>query len=350
MSSNKSKRKSNTRNKSYNRKNERFKYTEDEDSELDELEKIIADSENAVTNDEESSTEEEHDINEEINENINEGNDDAGEENEDFFASLDKEELQTFRHRKEKEGGNVSGIDKILKFVKGNTRYAIWGSVVAVLFIALIIALAVDAGNKGSGSKDEVKKKQENTLNANADKEIETLVNDYFSAIVSCDVNKLSEIMDSTGSISEDNLKKESEYIEEYKNIKCYTKNGINSGEYVVYVYYENKILNINTLAPGAVILYVKKDEEKGIYRIHNGINDTEISNYISKLSEDEDVIKFNKDVDNKFKEACENDADLKAFYDALISASQDKQEDSSESTQQETQPQETQPQETPAP
>lgn len=342
MSSNKSKRKSNTRKKSYNKKSERFKYMDDEDRELDELEKIIADSENAGNNDDdESSTE---DKEQEINEDTNEINDDAEEEeNEDFFASLDKEEdLQTFRHRKEKESSKSSCIDKILKFVNGNTRYAIWGSVVAVLFIALIIALAVDAGNKGSGSKSEVKKKQENALNTNSDKEIETLVNDYFSAIVSCDVNKLSEIMDSTGNISEDNLKKESEYIEEYKNIKCYTKKGINSGEYVVYVYYENKILNINTLAPGAVILYVKKDEEKGIYRIHNGINDTEISNYIAKLSEDEDVIKFNKDVDSKFKEACENDADLKAFYDALISASQDKQEDSSENTQQETQPQET--------
>ena len=32
--------------------------------------------------------------------------------------------------------------------------------------------------------------------------------------------------------------KAEGEYIEEYKNVKCYVKDGLNKNEYVVYVYY----------------------------------------------------------------------------------------------------------------
>lgn len=301
MSSKKSKKRIKPDDKSINKRNERLKYIDDEDKELDELEKIISDSENKGSSDKKE------------------------DENDDFFASLDKDEqeIKTFSERKKKKNENKYDFTKITDFVKQNTKYAIWGSIISVLMIALVIALAVDAGNKGSSSTKTAKKTAGNKLIKNTNKEIEELVNTYFTSRVACDVDRLSGIMDSVENISVEALQNESKYIEGYENIECYTKKGLAQNEYVVYVYYENKILNIETLAPGAVILYVKKDAEKGVFRIHNGIRDTEISKYISELSEDEDIKQFNKDVDEKLKKACDNDADLKAFYEALISAPQ---------------------------
>lgn len=340
MSQKKSKGQTNSSNKAINKKSDRLKHIDDEDKELDELEKIIANSENKDKHNEKN-----NDRN--IEKNPEESTED---ENDDFFASLDKQEqdIKPFNERKKKRNDSKYDFTKIVELVKQNTKYAIWGSIISVLFIALIIALAVDAGNKNSNPANRENKADNNKLIKNSNNEIEKLVNTYFSSIVSCDVDKLSEIMDSVENISAEALKKESEYIEEYKNIECYTKKGIAKNEYVVYVYYENKILNIETLAPGAIILYVKKDEEKGIYRIHNGISDTEISKHISKLSKDKDIKQFNKDVDDRFKKACENDADLKAFYDALISASQPSTDDTvpaeGENSTEETQPQDVQP------
>lgn len=340
MSQKKSKKRTNSPDEAINKKNERLKHIDDEDKELDELEKIIANSEDKDEFNEENG---DGDTEQNSEENVED-------EKDDFFASLDKQEqdIKPFSERKKKRNGSKYDITKIVELVKQNTKYAIWGSIISVLFIALIIALAVDAGNKNNSSADSEKKTADNKLIKNNNNEIEKLVNTYFSALVSCDVDKLSEIMDSVENISTEALKKESEYIEEYKNIECYTKKGIAKNEYVVYVYYENKILNIEALAPGAIILYVKKDEEKGVYRIHNGISDTEISKYISKLSEDKDIKQFNKDVDNKLKKACENDADLKAFYDALISASQPSSDDTvpaeGENNTEQTQPQDVQP------
>lgn len=346
MSSKKSKKRTNSQKAAVNQKNERLKHIDDEDKELDELEKIIAKSENGDNIDEEISNSD--------NEKSSEDNIEDENEEDDFFASLDKQEkdIKPYNERNKKKSESKFDFTSIIDLVKQNTKYAIWGSIVAVLFIALVIALAVDSGNKNSDSAKKDNKVTGNKLIKNSNKEIEELVNTYFSSLVSCDVDKLAEIMDSVENISVEALKKESEYIEEYRNIECYTKKGIAKNEYVVYVYYENKILNIETLAPGAIILYVKKDEEKGVYRIHNGISDTEIAKHISKLSEDKDIKQFNKDVDEKFKKACESDADLKAFYDALVSAAQPSSDSTeapvSESSAEETQPQGEQPQEAP--
>ena len=327
MSTKKNKNKKNKRENNIKSREERLKDIAREDRELDEIEKLIADNE----------SEYEPDDKKEIKPIATEDNskkeqtkkDNAADEDieDDFFAKLDKEDIKTFKVRKsEKKKKNVLSdgiISFIAEYTKGNTRYAIWGSVLAVLIISLIIALAVDASNK---DKDYGKKKiavnTSGELIPSQDKEIVELVKHYYKAVNKCDTITLENILDSSDGIDIERLKSQSQYIEGYNNIKCYVKNGLKDDEYIVYVYYEIKILDIATQAPGAEVLYVVKSSD-GSYKICNNIQDNaDVKKLIDKLSKSKDVEKFNSDVDKKMTEACEKDEDLKKFYDALMSAS----------------------------
>lgn len=343
MSSKKSKKRNNSR--SQNLKNNRLKYMEDEDKELDELEEIISKSEAESKENENSDDNEENYITDDyLNDESYEDIEESVEENEDFFASLDAkdEEVKTFKERKSKNTKKILP-DNLNEFIKDNLKCVICGSIIGVLAIALIIALAFDRSGKGSSGDAKVHTSgniTKDVLQETDDKAIVELVNNYFTALTEGDLNKLSEIMDSVDGISADTLKAEGEYIEEYKNVKCYVKDGLNKNEYVVYVYYENKILNIDTLAPGAIILYVKKDAASNEYKIQSNINDDKISKYIKKLSKEKDIINFNKEVDDKLDKACIEDPDLKALRDALISSGNEEASSESGSDSQETQPQ----------
>lgn len=341
MSSKKT-RKKNSAAKTQKTKNDRLKYMENEDKELSELEEIIAKSK-SVANAADSSDNYEKKldyINDDyLNDESYDDNDDG-----DFFASLDAEDekIKVIRERiKAKKPKSSSKFDikkylpeNISEFISKNTKYVICGSIIGVLTIALIVALAFDRASMNDNTKSAVHTNgtlSKDVLVETKNSEIVELVNNYFTALVEGNLEKLSLVMDSIDGISEDTLKLEGEYIEEYKNVKCYVKDGLNKHEYVIYVYYENKILNINTLAPGAIILYVVEGADG--YRIHNNINESEISAYINKLSKGKDVVDFNKEVDNKLDEACEKDTDLKALRDALISSGEKASSDTDSST-----------------
>lgn len=271
----------------------------------------------------------------------------------DFFANLDRETkvedaIQNFRKKsRDKVSGSQKGkrankknsikipfLQEISDKTGFNISVVLCGFIVPVLFVFLIVALIFDRGNMVSDVKNVTTASQ---LKQTANKEISKLVGDYFNALSECDIKALSKVMDSVGTLTEDELRKKGEYIEGYENIKIYTKKGVVDNEYVVYVYYENKILNINTLAPGSKVLYVKRNDKNNGYIIHNGIKDTDIAKRIEELSKDKDIKKFNKEVNDKLMAACKKDEDLKNFYNALMSAGTPETTKEGETTAQET-------------
>ena len=82
---------------------------------------------------------------------------------------------------------------------------------------------------------------------------------------------------------------KKSEFIESYDNIETYVKNGMTENTYVVWVYYETKLLNIDTSAPGSSVLYVERNADDNSLRIVNTSKDKKITEYMQQLMKDED-------------------------------------------------------------
>lgn len=237
------------------------------------------------------------------------------------------------------ENGNFwSDKKKLKEFLEKNKIYCMYGGILAVLILLLIVVLVITSNKSAKKSGTEGKTATsdiitqtdsngdpiENTLKENAYPEIKSLVEKYFEAISTCDLDKLKLLVDNTDGITKEDLEEEHEYIESYANIEIYTKDGPTEGTYVAFVYYENKILNIDTLAPSSCIMYIVSDKEKeGSYYIANNIKNGDIKAYIDHLKKDEDVVEFNNNVNKKLQEACSKDEDLKTFYDTINAVSE---------------------------
>lgn len=162
---------------------------------------------------------------------------------------------------------------------------------------------------------------------------INELVKKYMSAKVACDYETLRTLVNDSSVIDEDDLRAKSEYIEDYRNIVCYTLNGLTEDSFIVYVYEDLKILNVNTLAPGMTRLYIKLDESGNPY-IYLGAIDDETQKFIQETSTQQAVIDIINTVNTKLDEAVTKDEDLKNFVEGRSNASttQDKKADDSKS------------------
>lgn len=157
------------------------------------------------------------------------------------------------------------------------------------------------------------------TLEKDSHQAINTLVNAYFAAVQNCDVEALSGLVDSTDSISVEQLQAEREFVEGYQNISCYTLNGPADGTYVVYVAYDMKFLNVETPAPCLIRLYVCTNSEGGLYIFNqeSGMDSTVVS-YMEQINGREDVKALMGDVDSRLTEAMAADEALNALVSKL--------------------------------
>ena len=119
-----------------------------------------------------------------------------------------------------------------------------------------------------------------------------------------------------------------SQIIEDYQNTQYYTKRGLNSGEYVVFVYDELKLAGIKTLAPNLSVFYVKPADDGTLYIYRGDYNaatgsfqyDEATQNYINQLYQDQDVMDLISTVNTKMDSACANDSSLMEFMQKVRS------------------------------
>lgn len=221
-------------------------------------------------------------------------------------------------------------------FLKTYGPYLMIAAVAVILIILVIVAVnqGTPVGN-GDGTDTE---SDQIVVNSNALGEIETfssnlnviglerdaypeineLIEKYFNAILTRDVETLNKIVESDHRLTEDEISKSGEYIEDYQNISCYTMKGLLDNTYIVYVYYEVKLLNIETAAPSLVRMYVCRNSEGSVY-IYNGSISDEMEAYAEQMDNNEDVRILVSEVNKSLKAACDADADLEEFYNRVL-------------------------------
>ncbi len=209
-----------------------------------------------------------------------------------------------------------------------------YGKYIAVIAVALILIIIIvfsgkkkDGGETTTGANTEVigiseAKETESTENPNALKEdaypeINQLINTYFTALRDQDVETLSNIMETNGEIDEEKIRKEGEYIEDYRNIKCYTREGIVEGTYIVFPYYDIKFLNVDTLAPSMIWLYVCTNEDGSLY-INKSTFDGEVAAYIDEVCNSDEAKALMEQVETSFTAALQQDETLNQFVTKL--------------------------------
>lgn len=162
--------------------------------------------------------------------------------------------------------------------------------------------------------------KPANDLELNKYAEINEVITEFYQAKLVCDEEKFKQILLNADQLDMERLQRKIEYIQDYHNINCYTKKGINEIDYVVYIIYDIELTTIETYSPSIdelLITYVD-----GAPKIYMGDISKETSGYLSKLRNKEDVQLLVSDVETRLKEACELDEDLNEFYKNITKSS----------------------------
>lgn len=173
------------------------------------------------------------------------------------------------------------------------------------------------------------------TLSSISDKEIESditmLVKNYFDAKQRVDMTELAECVSDVSHVEEKRLVTEAEYIEAYKNIECtIVDEGLREGTYRVYVYYEAKIYDIDTLVPSLTALYVTSDKNDK-FTIYLSTIKSEDQKAIEALDSSADVQKMIDSVQKRLEDIVSKNADVRDFYQMLESSNSESDEENNE-------------------
>lgn len=150
-------------------------------------------------------------------------------------------------------------------------------------------------------------------LEENAHPEINNLVRAYYDAQASGDVDVISELNTYLDEIEIIRVQEMSKYVESYPELNVYTKPGLTEGAYVAYVCSEVKFSEMEQELPGMQTFYIGLNDD-GSYFINDGTNDTNITNYIKKITLQDDVVDLNNKVVVEYNELLAEDEELEEY------------------------------------
>ena len=160
---------------------------------------------------------------------------------------------------------------------------------------------------------------EEAPLEEDAHPDVNALVTQYLAAVASGDTNTAANLKQPIEQRELVKIQLEAEYLEEFDNIKVYTKPGPLANTYVAIVYYEIKFKEYETLAPGLTTHYVIPKQD-GTLCICGGDIDPRVEDYIKAVVAHDDVLELFATVNTRYSEAIGKDAALKAFMEVFSS------------------------------
>ena len=156
-----------------------------------------------------------------------------------------------------------------------------------------------------------------------AGEEIRSLMEAYFKARRTCDINGLAEVYGDSASpaeLREEGLRMEEEvkYYQSYNDIACYSVNGPEENTLVVYTRFQIKFRQSDTMAPSLFSCFVKRGAD-GSWHMMAEVTPEEGA-YMAKVNESEAVQSMAEEVNVGLRTALETDSNLLAVYQALMS------------------------------
>lgn len=231
---------------------------------------------------------------------------------------------------------NNLGIEDVKTFITEHYQYF----AVGVLFVVLIIVLAVfsinkkkDADKASTEQATEVAQDSLGTepipvpegakLEQNAYEDINSFFNEYYAAVAEGDTDKMAEMGNTLDEEDKAKLQVKAGYTEDYENMSCYTKPGPEPDSYIVFVYYEIKYKNIDSLAPGLSTFYLCTNADGSYYLKDIGSLPQNMKDYITEVANQSDVQNLLAEVDKLYATNTSSDPTLAAFMDSLQTKSE---------------------------
>ena len=217
-------------------------------------------------------------------------------------------------------------MDNIREWISDNLRYILLGlALVLVLAIAVLGIRAISNIANGSGSpsgdteaietesdtaatsdvivETETDNTSQTSILTRNDARVLTVMTSYYAARTNGDTETLRKLDPSMDEQEEASMT--SSYVESYSDISTYSKPGLTAGSYLVYVCYNGKLKNIETLVPSLIECYLMTDEEGNLY-IADTDGDEKIKAFCAENSQSEEVQNLVSSVQSDL-EAAEN-------------------------------------------
>lgn len=246
-------------------------------------------------------------------------------------------------------------MDTIKEWISDNLRYILLG--LALILVLAVAILGIRAITNIAGGSDLSRAKQteaeaetetdssddtivetnsieepQNKSLVQNDGKVLTTMTSYYSARTNGDTETLKKIDPSTE--EEDQASLTSSYVESYDNIKTYSKEGPSTGNYVVYVCYDGKVKDIDTLVPSLTQFYLKSNEDGSLY-IADAAGDTQAEQFIEETRKSSEVQDLIDSVAKRCEDAQNSDPALKDFMKQYgNSQSGSKEEEEKQSTE----------------
>lgn len=187
-----------------------------------------------------------------------------------------------------------------------------------VLVIFVIVSALHAKGIKGGSSDSDANRAQltDEPLQENAYDDVNELMNSYFKALADGDMDTIVALSDYNDDTTLITYEKRSEFIDEYLNVTCYTKPGLEENSYFVYVSYDTKVTGIDTMAPGLNAFHVYTAED-GSLKI-DGDMEENVEAAFKLVTNQDDVVDLYNRIDVKYKEAVLADEALNTFMEEL--------------------------------
>lgn len=216
-------------------------------------------------------------------------------------------------------------------------------SVPLVVILLIIVVVILDkTGQEGSNTEsvlttaeeeeasEQETAKVEIVLQEEAVPEIHDLMEAYFNARKTCDVEALSKVYGGTFTQEEltdlsARMEEEVKFYQDFENLVCYITPGAEDGDYVVYARFDIKFRQAETLAPSLIVCYGKTAADGSAYLAAE--TGTEQSRYMEEANASDEVQAMAEEVNDELEKALKSDENLLAVYHTLMDEKEEPEE-----------------------
>lgn len=234
---------------------------------------------------------------------------------------------------KRKPAGEKDGVAKVLDFVREHIRYFAAGALLVVLVLVLAMCARPGTGGGIGQASSPVESTEteaaEEAYQVDAYEEVNALISQYYTAYASGDLATLTAIATPVSENEQSYIALFGQYVDEYQNIKCYTKSGLDENSYLVSVSMEIKFTGVDTPAPGLDFFYIRTNDEgmlyiDNLYSQYNLANqenalDTSVQSLIYEFENEADVLALQSEVQERYDAALAADANLSTMIETTI-------------------------------
>ncbi len=216
------------------------------------------------------------------------------------------------------------------EFITDNKKLVM--PIILVVAVGITIVIALNANNRTTPTitEDAQVTIDENgsyivpevDLEKNAYEDVNALMSTYYTAYSAGDMDTIKSIYTGLESTEELRLKEVSKYIVDVPTVDVYTKPGPIDGSYVAYVYTEVLFEGYDTPLPGMQTMYVCTDENGKLF-INGDVVDEKVTEYISNISLQADVVDLNNQVAANYNDIIAANEELAKFLSDMSASIQ---------------------------